>query len=139
MPDPLLNHLHHDHGPHNLLAEARLVQQLEGAQRGPRVGQELGVLGPAPVLQVVEVGYELRAVEHVVAREVVQVPGVAEQLDELEGLEGRDGAQGAHLELEFEAGEGGVGWRCHCHRNLLGHRTQKRLEINRRLLTWRWI
>lgn len=71
------------------------------------------------------------------AREVVQVPGVAEQLDELEGLEGRDGVKGAHLELEFEAGEGGVGWRCHCAIETSSD-TEEAKSNNRRLLNWWW-
>jgi hypothetical protein len=86
MPYPFFDHLHHNHRAHNLFAERLLAQQLERAQGGPRVGQELGVLRAAPVLQVVEVGDELGLVEDVVAGEVVEIPRVAEQLDDLGGV-----------------------------------------------------
>jgi hypothetical protein len=56
----LLNQLHHDDGSHNLLAEPGLLQELEGAQRRAGIGEELGVLRLLPVLQVVEIGDELR-------------------------------------------------------------------------------
>lgn len=88
---PLHGGLHavRDHGVDELgrddgLAEGLLLQQLEVAQRGARVGQVLQVGGPAPVLQVLEVLDKGGLLEELLGGEVVQVVRVGERLHKLE-------------------------------------------------------
>lgn len=73
----------HQIGAQDVLPEALLLQQLEVAQRRPRVREVLYVRRPAPVPEVGEVGDEGRLDEELLGREVVEVQRVRERLDEL--------------------------------------------------------
>ena len=63
-------------GIHDVVSEGRLLQQGERVERVARVRQQLRVLGPPEVLEVLEVRDEGGVLKVLRLREVVQVEGV---------------------------------------------------------------
>ena len=66
-----------------LVPERLVLQQIEHVQTH-RVLDVLGIVSLLPVLQVLQVVHELALLEKAVLSQVVEVPRVAETLDELE-------------------------------------------------------
>lgn len=83
-PHALVNQRIHQVRANDVLPEPLRLQQLQVLECRAGVGQVLHIGRPAPVLQVVEVGDELRVGEQLARGEVVEVVWVAEGLDELE-------------------------------------------------------
>lgn len=77
-PHPLLHQRVHQVRADDVLPEPLRLQQLQALQRRARVGQVFKVRRPAPVLQVVEVGDELRVGEQLTRGEVVEIVRVSE-------------------------------------------------------------
>lgn len=84
-PRLLLNQPLHQVRAHDVVPEPLLLQELEVPQRRPRVDEVLEIRRLGPVLQVSQVGDEGGLREQLLRREVVEVVGVRERLDELGG------------------------------------------------------
>ncbi len=82
-PHALLHQPLHQVRAHDVLPEALLLQQLEVAQRRPRIRQVLQVRRAAPVLQVGEVGDERGLRQELLRGEMIEVKRVRERLDKL--------------------------------------------------------
>jgi hypothetical protein len=68
---------------HDILSKPLLLQQLEMSQRWPGIGKILEVRRFGPVLQIGKVGDEGGLREELLRREMVQVVGIGERLNEL--------------------------------------------------------
>lgn len=94
---PALDQPLHQVGAQDVLPEALVLQQLEVAQRRPRVREVLDVRRPGPVAEVGEVGDEGRLDEELLGREVVEVQRVRERLDELRGVAAGENGQSSRV------------------------------------------
>ena len=75
-------------GADDVLAELGLLQELEVLQGRAGIGQVLEVGRALPVLEVGQVGDEGGLAQVFLRREVVEVEGVSERLDELKAHRG---------------------------------------------------
>lgn len=82
--DALLHQQPHHLRAQYLCAKPLLLQQLQRPKCRPGVAQIPDVLGPGPVLQVSEVGDEIRGLEQFERGEVVEVEWGGEHADEFE-------------------------------------------------------
>ena len=82
VPHPPLRQPAHHLGAEHLSPKPFLLQQLQHLQRRSRIRQELGILWPREVEQIVEVGDEGRLLEEMDRGEMVEVERIGEGLDE---------------------------------------------------------